>query len=111
MKTKIAKTKIAKVPATVLPELEPTDSELQAIEQSGEAAPTNSLAPAEIASGQIKLAQLGLNQIAYVRRTVVDDAPAWAIYSAMGHPLGAAPTLEQAWGAIMQNNLQPVHVH
>jgi len=107
------KTKLSKVLPTVLPEQEPTDRELEAIEQSGEAAPGAFLESetTNIASTPVDLARIGLNQIAYVRRTIVDDEPVWAIHSAMGHPLGAAPTLEQAWGAIVQNNLQPVHVH
>jgi hypothetical protein len=64
-----------------------------------------------LGSTPVDLARLGLNQIAYVRQTVVDAQPIWSIYSAAGHPLGAATTLEQAWGAIVQNDLQPVHVH
>ena len=60
---------------------------------------------------QEDLARLGLNQIAYVRQTKVDDQLVWSIFSAAGHPLGAAVTLEQAWGAVVQNELQPVHVH
>ena len=30
---------------------------------------------------------------------------------AIGQQIGVAPTLQQAWGAIVQNDLQPVHVH
>jgi hypothetical protein len=64
-----------------------------------------------IASTPVDLARFGLNQIAYVRQTTVDGQPVWSIYSAMGHPLSAALTLDQAWGAVLQNNLQPVFVH
>ena len=64
-----------------------------------------------LASTPIDLARVGLNQIAYLRRDIVDDATVWNIHSATGHPLGAAPTLEQAWGAVVQNDLQPVFVH
>ena len=105
------KTKIAKLVPPAVPEREPTDKELEALEHGGEATPVISLGTTEIASTPVDLARIGLNQIAYVRRAVVDDEQVWGIYSAMGHPLGAAPTLEQAWGAIVQNDLQPVHVH
>ena len=105
MKTKTAKP----VPAA---DREPTDKELLAIEHIKTAGDSPRIAePAAIASASIDLARLGLNQIAYVRRAVVDEQPVWSIYSATGHPLGAAPTLEQAWGAIVQNDLRPVFVH
>ena len=64
-----------------------------------------------MSSTPVDLARCGLNQIAYVRQTTADDQPVWSIYSAMGHPLGAALTLDQAWGTVLQNNLQPVFVH
>jgi len=101
MRTKV---KSLKVPVPAIDNREPTDDELHVIEESGEA---DAVA---LASTQIDLARLGLNQLAYVRRAIVDEQPIWGIYSAAGHPLGAAPTLEQAWGAIMQNDLQPVFV-
>ena len=66
MKTKTAK---VSVPAT---DREPTDAELHEIEENGDLAPTNLGSPVEnhplVASTQIDLARLGLNQIAYVRR-------------------------------------------
>ena len=101
------------VPTSTDEDLEPTDAELRAIEDSEEDqdAADNLTAVPSPGSTPIDLARLGLNQIAYVRRTVVDAQPIWSIYSAMGHPLGAAATLEQAWGAIVQNELQPVFVH
>ena len=64
-----------------------------------------------LASTPVDLAQLGLNQVAYIRRAVVDDMLVWSIHSAAGTPMGAAENLEQAWGAVMQHNLEPVHVH
>ena len=106
------KTKIAKVPGTPVSPVtdqEPTDEELRAIEQDA-AATAEGVANA-LASTPLDISRLGLNQIAYLRRTVVDDEPIWSIYSAMGHPLGAAPSLEQAWGAVVQNDLQPMFVN
>jgi hypothetical protein len=52
-----------------------------------------------------------LNEVAYTHKTVVNDTPVWGIYSASGDTLGAAQTFEQAWGAILQNNLEPMRVH
>jgi hypothetical protein len=66
---------------------------------------------APIASATVDFARMGLNQIAYVRRAVVDDKPVWSIHAATGDALGAAETFEQAWGAVMQNNMAPMRVH
>jgi hypothetical protein len=86
--------------------IERQESELRALENDDESAGSRS-----VASAAIDLAHVGLNEIAYVRRAVIDDAPVWSIYNAAGLPIGAAPTLEKAWGAIVQNDLQPVFVH
>lgn len=67
--------------------------------------------PAPLASTPVDLARLGLNQVAYIRRSVVDNVSVWTIHSASGVPLGAAENLDQAWGAVMQHDLEPVHVH
>lgn len=64
-----------------------------------------------IASATVDFARLGLNQIAYVRRVIVDDVPVWSIHAATGDTIGAAQTFEQAWGAIKQNNLEPLRLH
>ena len=107
MKTKTTK-KFPDIGLPKTPDREPTDAELKALAEEDIEdvieAPT-------LASASVDLARLGLNEVAYVRRAVVDEQPIWSIFSASGHPLGAAPTLEQAWGAIIQNELQPVHVH
>lgn len=106
MKTRTKKFTDIALPKT--PDREPTDAELEALAQEQIDEP---VAEPKLASASIDFARLGLNEIAYVRQAVVDEVPIWSIYSASGHPLGAAPTLEQAWGAIIQNELQPVHVN
>ena len=104
------------------PTHEPSDSELRAIEhtesellaiQNDEGTDEEPVAEAvaPVASTTVDLAHLGLDHLAYVRRAMIDDVPVWSIYSASGLPIGAAPTLEKAWGAIVQNDLQPVFVH
>ena len=110
--------KLAKTAPKPLPAVrEPTEDELRAIEKHVESEKEFADemdaddTAVELASTAVDLAHIGLNQIAYVRRATIDDVQVWSIHSAMGHPLGAAPTLEQAWGAVKQNDLQPVFVH
>jgi hypothetical protein len=64
-----------------------------------------------VASATVDFARMGLNQVAYIREAVVNDAPMWSIHAATGDTLGAADTFEQAWGAVIQNNMAPVRVH
>ena len=41
---------------------------------------------APLASTPVDLARLGLNQVAYIRRSVVDNVSVWTIHSASGVP-------------------------
>lgn len=63
------------------------------------------------ASTPLDLARMGLSEIAYIRRAIVNDTPMWTIHSAAGDPLGAAQSFDQAWMAVKQNDLEPVRVH
>jgi len=63
------------------------------------------------ASTRVDLVKLGLHEVAYVRAAIVDNVQVWSIYSASGDELGVAPSFNQAWAAIVQNDLQPVSVH
>lgn len=65
----------------------------------------------QYASQPIDLAKLGLNQVAYVRRAVIDNVPIWSIHAATGQQIGAAQSFDQAWGAVVQNDLQPQRVN
>jgi hypothetical protein len=117
MRTKSTKEKKNSKP--VVEQREPTDAELRALEQEHGADEDNDTedlgvfpeVTADMASTPVDLARIGLNQIAYIRRSVVDAQPVWSIHSAAGHPLGAALTFEQAWGAVVQNELQPMYVN
>lgn len=62
-------------------------------------------------STPMDLARVGLDEIAYIRRAMVNDVPMWTIHSAAGVPLGAAQSFDQAWAAVRQNDLEPVRVH
>jgi len=59
----------------------------------------------------VDLARLGLSEIAYIRRAIVNDTPMWTIHSAAGDPLGAAHSFDQAWAAVKQNDMEPMRVH
>src|SRR5262245_36243368 len=65
----------------------------------------------QVASTPLDLAKMGLTEIAYIRRAVINDTPVWSIHSAAGHPIGAAESFDQAWAAVKQHDLEPVRVH
>lgn len=67
--------------------------------------------PAQLASTRVDLAQLGLDEVAYIRRAVIDDVPVWSIHNAAGDAVGAAQTREQAVGAILQHDMRPLYVN
>jgi len=58
-----------------------------------------------------QLAQLGLQQIAYVKPVVVNGTAAFAIHAADGTPMAIAGGLEVAVAAIMQHEMVPAQVH
>jgi len=58
-----------------------------------------------------QLAQLGMQQIAYVKPVVVNGTAAYAIHAADGTPMAIAGGLELAFAAIMQHEMVPAQVH
>jgi hypothetical protein len=58
-----------------------------------------------------QLAQLGMQQIAYVKPVVVDGTAAFAIHAADGTPMAIAGGLDVAVAAIMQHEMVPAQVH
>jgi hypothetical protein len=58
---------------------------------------------------------LGLREVAYVKPIAVGDGEGsrlvFAIHTANGAAVGAAETQEQAFAAIRENGLEPVHLH
>lgn len=58
-----------------------------------------------------ELFAIGLQDTAYVKRAILDGQVFWAIHSADGQQIGAAPTREMAFAAIRQHDLEPVSVH
>ena len=66
---------------------------------------------APVGSTPVDLAQMGLAEMAYIRKTLVNDQTVWSIHSAAGHPLGATQSFEQAWAAVKQHDLEPMRVN
>jgi hypothetical protein len=58
-----------------------------------------------------QLAQLGMQQIAYVKPVVVNGAACFAIHAADGTPMAIAGGLDVAVAAIMQHEMVPAQVH
>jgi hypothetical protein len=58
-----------------------------------------------------QLAQLGLQQIAYVKPVVVNGTAAFAIHAADGTPMAIAGGLDVALAAIVQHEMVPAQVH
>ena len=71
---------------------------------------TRTVTAADLASTVLDLARLGLSEVAYIRPAIIDNVPMWSIHSAAGDPLGTAPSFDQAWAAVKQNDLEPVRV-
>ena len=74
-----------------------TDKEYEThdeFDDDGEGAPQTALV---VGGGTpVDLAKLGVSEIAYIRRAIVNDMPMWTIHSAAGDPLGAAHSFDQA---------------
>jgi hypothetical protein len=58
-----------------------------------------------------QLAQLGMQQIAYVKPVVVNGTVAFAIHAADGTPMAIAGGLDVAVAAIVQHEMVPAQVH
>ncbi len=58
-----------------------------------------------------EFAHLGMQQIAYVRRVIVDDQPAYEIHAADGQAMGVLRDRDTAFAAVRQHELEPVSVH
>lgn len=55
--------------------------------------------------------QLGLQDVAYVKRVLVDNEESWSIHSADGDAIGAAPNRDVAFAAVRQHDMEPLSVH
>ena len=58
-----------------------------------------------------EFAVLGMNDMAYVKRVVVNDEVAFAIHSADGTQIALMRDRDVAYAAIRQHELEPVSLH
>jgi hypothetical protein len=58
-----------------------------------------------------QLAQLGMQQIAYVKPVMLNGEHGFAIHAADGTPMALAGNLELAVAAIVQHEMVPAQVH
>ena len=58
-----------------------------------------------------ELALFGMQDIAYVKRAVVNDAPGYTIHAADGTQIAALADREVAFATVRQHDLEPLSVH
>lgn len=58
-----------------------------------------------------ELALFGMQDIAYVKRAVVNDAPGYTIHAADGTQIAALADREVAFATLRQHDLEPLSVH
>jgi hypothetical protein len=58
-----------------------------------------------------EFALLGMQDVAYVKRVVVNDEPAFAICAAAGTQVALLADRELAWATVRQHEMEPVSVH
>jgi hypothetical protein len=58
-----------------------------------------------------EFARLGISEIAYVKRILVDDEPAYAVHAADGTRMAVLGDWETAAAALLQHDLAAVRVH
>ncbi len=56
-------------------------------------------------------AELGFQQVAYIKPVEGEDGTAFAVFAANGQQLGLMETRDVAQAALIQNDLEPVSVH
>jgi hypothetical protein len=54
---------------------------------------------------------ISLQEMAYIRRVVINDAPAFEVRAADGTPMAVMPDLQVARAAVRQHDLEPLSVH
>ena len=58
-----------------------------------------------------ELALFGMQDIAYVKRAVVNDTPGYTIHAADGTQIAAFANREVAFATLRQHDLEPLSVH
>ena len=58
-----------------------------------------------------EFAELGMEDVAFIKVTEVDGEIAYAIHTADGNPVAVVDDRDAAFATVIQNDLQPVSVH
>ena len=58
-----------------------------------------------------EFALLGLQDMAYIRRVIVNDEAGFAIHAADGTAVAVLPSRDLAFATVRQHDLEPVSVH
>jgi hypothetical protein len=58
-----------------------------------------------------ELALFGMQDIAYVKRAVVNDAPGYTVHAADGTQIATSVDREVAFATLRQHDLEPLSVH
>jgi hypothetical protein len=56
-------------------------------------------------------ALIGMQQLAYIKPTVVNGVTGFSIHAADGTQIGMAPSRDIAFAAVKQHELEPVSMH
>ena len=56
-------------------------------------------------------ALIGIQQLAYIKPTVVNGVTGFSIHAADGTQIGMAPSRDIAFAAVKQHELEPVSLH
>jgi hypothetical protein len=58
-----------------------------------------------------ELALYGMQDVAYVKRAIIDDAPRYTVHAADGTQISAFADREVAFATVRQHDLEPLSVH
>jgi hypothetical protein len=58
-----------------------------------------------------EFALLGMQDVAYIRRVIVNDEAGFAIHAADGTEVAVLPSRDLAFATVRQHELEPVSVH
>jgi len=58
-----------------------------------------------------EFALLGMQEVAYVKRVIINETVVYAIHAADGTQAALVPSLDVAIGTVKQNDLEPMSVH
>jgi hypothetical protein len=58
-----------------------------------------------------ELALLGVQDLAYIKRVVIDGASGYAVHAADGTQIAVIPDRDVAFATVRQHDLEPMSVH